>query len=291
MKNDVISFVFFGTPDFAVGVLDEMEKNGLLPSLVVTAPDKPRGRKLVITPPEVKVWASKRGIPVFQPAKLDDVAVSKLKAKNPELFVVAAYGKLIPKSILEIPKHGSLNVHPSLLPKLRGASPIQSSILTEDKTGVTIMLIDEEMDHGPIVAQEEFSGLPWPPKASALQNALAKIGGRMLSDILPKYVRGEIVPAEQDHAKATYTKKIQKEDGLLNLSDDAEKNFRKIQAFDTWPRAHFFHESRGKKIWVIVTDAEVNNKQLIIKKVLPEGQNEMTYEEFLRRFPLQTSEK
>jgi len=291
MKNDAIPFVFFGTPDFAVGVLDEMEKHGLLPSLVVTAPDKPRGRKLVITPPEAKVWAEERKIPVFQPDKLDDAAVSRLKGESPELFVIVAYGKLIPKNILEIPKHGSLNVHPSLLPKLRGASPIQSSILKEDKTGVSIMLVDEEMDHGPIVAQEEFSGLPWPPKASALQDELAKIGGRMLSDILPKYVRGEIIPAEQNHVKATYTKKIQKEDGLLNLSDDAEKNFRKIQAFDTWPRAHFFHESHEKKIRVIVTDAEVYDKRLIIKKVLPEGQNEMTYEEFLRRFPLQTSEK
>ncbi|MFA5831044.1 MAG: methionyl-tRNA formyltransferase [Candidatus Paceibacterota bacterium] len=291
MKNDTIPFIFFGTPDFAVGVLNEMEKNGFLPSLVVTAPDKPRGRKLVITPPPAKVWAEKRGIPVFQPAKPDESAVSKLKAGNPKLFIVAAYGKIIPKSILEIPESGILNVHPSLLPKLRGAAPIQTSILTEDKTGVTIMRIDEEMDHGPIVAQEEFSGLPWPPRASELQNALAKIGGRMLSEILPKYIRGEITAIPQEHEKATYTKKLQKEDGLLDLSDDAEKNFRKIRAFDAWPRAYFFRESRGKKIRVIVTDAEINDKKLVIKKVLPEGQNEMDYAEFLRRFPSDVSGK
>ncbi|MCX6736332.1 MAG: methionyl-tRNA formyltransferase [Candidatus Parcubacteria bacterium] len=283
MKNDSVSFVFFGTPEFAVGVLDELQKHDFLPSLVVTAPDKPRGRKLVVTPPPVKVWAEERGIPVFQPQKLDQEAMVKLKAENSELFIVTAYGKLIPKSILEMPKHGTLNVHPSLLPKLRGASPIQSSILTEDKTGVTIMLIDEEMDHGPIVAQEEFFGLSWPPKASVLQNALSKEGGRMLSEILPKYIEGEITPKEQEHKKATYTKKIEKEDGLLNLSDDAEKNFRKIQAFDIWPRAHFFHESCGKKIRTIITDAKFKDGKLTIKKVLPEGQNEMTYEEFLRR--------
>ena len=145
------------------------------------------------------------------------------------------------------------------------------------------MLLDEEMDHGDIVAQEEFSGLPWPPKESELQNALAKVGGRMLSEVIPKYIRGEIIPEPQDHSKATYTKKIGKEDGLLDLSDDAEKNFRKIQAFDIWPRAYFFHESHEKKIRVIVTDAEVKDKTLIIKSVLPEGQKEMAYEEFLHR--------
>ncbi|MCX6738640.1 MAG: methionyl-tRNA formyltransferase [Candidatus Parcubacteria bacterium] len=283
MKNNSVSFVFFGTPEFAVGVLDELEKHDFLPSLVVVAPDKPKGRKLIVTPPPVKVWAEKRGIPVFQPQKLDQEAVVKLKTENSELFIVTAYGKLIPKSILEIPKHGTLNVHPSLLPKLRGASPIQSSILTEEKTGVTIMLIDEEMDHGPIVAQEEFSSLSWPPKANVLQNALSKEGGRMLAEILPKYIKGEITPKEQEHEKATYTKKIEKEDGLLDLSGDAEKNFRKIQAFDVWPRAYFFHESKGKKIRTIVIDAELKNGNLAIKKVLPEGQNEMTYEEFLRR--------
>ncbi len=286
MKNNSIPFVFFGTPDFAVGVLDEMEENGFIPSFVVTAPDKPRGRKLIVTPPEVKVWAEKRGIPVFQPKKLDTEALKKLKSENLELFVVAAYGKIIPKSILEIPKYGTINVHPSLLPKLRGSSPLQSAILTEDKTGVTIMLIDEEMDHGDILAQKEFIGLSWPPKASELMTSLAKVGGQMLAEVIPKYIRGEIIPKQQEHSKATFTKKIEKEDGQIDFSEDAEKNYRKIQAFDLWPRAYFFHESCGKKIRVIVIEAELHNKNLIIKKVLPEGQKEMTYEEFLRRNPI-----
>ena len=145
--------------------------------------------------------------------------------------------------------------------------------------------MDEKLDHGDILAQEEFSGLPWPPKESELQSSLAKVGGRMLAEIIPKYIRGEITPIPQDHDQATFTKKIGKEDGLLDLSDDAEKNFRKIQAFDIWPRSYFFHESRGKKIRVIVTDAELKNKTLLIKRVLPEGQKEMEYEEFLRRNP------
>lgn len=288
MKKQPIKFVFFGTPQFAVGVLDELEKAGLLPSLVVTAPDKPRGRKLIITPPEVKVWASARNIPVLQPLSLNhplSISPSKKGERTPyDVFVVVAYGKIIPKNILEIPRLGALNVHPSLLPRLRGASPIQSAILTEEKTGVSIMLLDEEMDHGPIVAQQEYVSEKWPPKASELEIALAKLGGQMLAESLPKYVAGEIIPIPQDHPQATFCKKIQKEDGLLDLEGDAEVNFRKIQAFDAWPRAYFFKEINGKKMRIIVTDAELREGALIIKKVLPEGQNEIGYEEFLKRF-------
>lgn len=282
MKNTPIKFVFFGTPQFAVEVLDELEKSGLLPSLVVTAPDKPRGRKLIITPPEVKAWAQKRNIPVLQPEKLDSSFA--LPDSSFDVFLVVAYGKIIPKSILEIPKHGTLNVHPSLLPRLRGASPIQSAILTEDKTGVSIMLLDEEMDHGPIVAQKEYACEKWPPKASELEIALAKLGGEMLAEILPKYIAEEITPVPQDHARATFTKKIQKADGLLDFADSYLENFRKIQAFNVWPRGYFFKEINGKKMRIIITDAELRNGVLIIKKVLPEGQNEMAYEEFLKRF-------
>jgi methionyl-tRNA formyltransferase len=280
-KNLPTKFAFFGTPQFAVGVLDELEGAGILPSLVVTAPDKPRGRKLVITPPEVKVWAQERNIPILQPEKLDSSFV--LPDSSFDVFVVVAYGKIIPKNILEIPRLGALNVHPSLLPLLRGASPIQSAILTEDKTGVSIMLIDEEMDHGPIVAQKEYACAGWPPKASELEIALAKLGGEMLLETLQKFVAGEITPTPQDHSKTTYCKKIQKEDGLLNLEDSAEENFRKTQAFNVWPRAYFFKEINGKKMRIIITDAATENGKFIIKKVLPEGQNETNYEEFLKR--------
>jgi methionyl-tRNA formyltransferase len=290
MTTSPTPFIFFGTPNFAVGVLEELEKRGFLPSLVITALDKPRGRKLVITPPEAKVWAEKRGIPVFQPEKLNTPEViSKLKEVGAELFIVVAYGKLIPKSIIEIPKYGMINVHPSLLPKLRGASPLASSILLENKTGVTILLVDEEMDHGAVIAEKEIisweNDLNLLPKESILENMLAKEGGQMLAESIPKYISGELIPKPQEHEKATFTKKIAKEDGLLNLNDPAEKNLRKIRAFDTWPRAHFFHEVNGKKIRVIITDAEIQEGKLIIKKVLPEGGKEIAYEEFLRRYP------
>ncbi len=287
MMNNQTPFIFFGTPAFAVGILDELEKNGLIPSLVVTGLDKPKGRKLILTKPEAKVWAEKRNIPVLQLEKLDDDAVEKLKIYNSPLFVVAAYGKLIPNRILELPKLGTINVHPSLLPKLRGASPLQSAILSENKTGVSIMLIDDEMDHGPILAQEE--SISWEnnllnlPKSSVLQDMLAKIGGRMLSEVIPKYVRNEIVPVVQNHVQATYTKKISKDDGLLNFEDNMESNYRKIKAFDVWPRAYFFQECHEKQIRVIVTDATIKNNELVLMKVIPEGGKEMPYEEFLHK--------
>jgi len=283
---------FFGTSMFSVGVLSALKDNGIIPELIVTAPDKPQGRKLAITPPPVKIWAQQNNIPVLQPEKLDDSLRSTLYALGSTLFIVASYGKIIPRTILDIPQFGTLNVHPSLLPKLRGASPIQNAILTEDKTGVTIMLVDEKMDHGPIVAQKEVPISPWPPKESILENTLAYEGGKLLAEIIPKWIKGKIEARAQDHDKATYTRKFRKEDGLVALTDDPIMNFRKIQAFEVWPRAYFFTERHGpkapngawasKKIRVVITDAELTGGKLVIKKVIPEGKKEMRYEDFLR---------
>lgn len=275
-------FIFWGTSSFSVGVLEALKESGILPDSIITAPDKPKGRKLIITPPPVKIWAQENNIPFLQPEKFDDALAYDLRTMNYGLFIVASYGKIIPKPILDIPKYGSLNVHPSLLPKLRGASPIQSAILLEDTTGVTIMLLDDKMDHGPIVAQKEVPISPWPLKASLLEKILAYEGGKLLGKIIPKWISGEITAQEQDHAKATYTKKFTKEDGLIDLSGDPVVNFRKIQAFDVWPKAYFFTERHGKRIRVTITDAELIDGKLVIKKVLPEGKKEMGYEDFLR---------
>lgn len=281
-KDNEPKIVFWGTSLFSTGVLDALKKCGVIPDLMVTAPDKPKGRKLIITPPPVKIWAQEHNVPFLQPEKLDDALRSTLHDLRSTLFIVASYGKIIPKSILDIPKHGSLNVHPSLLPKLRGASPIQSAILTEEKTGVTIMLLDEKMDHGPIIAQEEVPIASWPPKESVLEKILADAGGKLLANIIPKWLEGKIEPKEQEHERATYTKKFTKEDGLIDLSSDPVANFRKILAFDVWPRAYFFAPRHGKKLRITVEDAELIENNLIIKKVIPEGKKEMRYEDFLR---------
>ncbi len=272
-----IRIAFWGTPMVAVYVLDELEKAGILPSVVITAPDKPKGRKMIVTPPPAKVWAEKRGIPIEQPKKLSDIA-GKLKNGGYDLFVIAAYGKIIPKEILDIPKHGTLNVHPSLLPHLRGASPIQSAILKENETGVTIMVVDEEMDHGPIVAQEKIEISDWPPKAKELEEILARRGGRMLAEIIPKWTAGKIKPQEQEHGQATYCKKIAKQDGLITEKDSPKAIFRKVLALTPWPGAYFFTNNKR----VIITDAEMENGALIIKRVKPEGKKEMSLGDFLR---------
>ena len=161
-------FVFWGTSPFSIGVLDALKEGEIIPDVIITAPDKPKGRNLMITPPQVKIWAQQNGIPLIQPEILDDSLRSTLYALGSTLFLVASYGKIIPQHILDIPKHGTLNVHPSLLPKLGGASPIQSAILSEDATGVTIILLDDKMDHGSIVAQKEIPIAPWPPKTNEL---------------------------------------------------------------------------------------------------------------------------
>lgn len=286
MSNNDIKIAFFGTPQVAVYVLDELKNAGIIPNTIITAQDKPAGRKLILTPPPAKIWAEENFISTFQPKTLkDEEVIQTIKNEGPwDLFIVAAYGNILPKEILGIPKHGTLNVHPSLLPRLRGASPIQTAILEEDETGVTIMLIDEEMDHGPIVAQEKVA--LWKEgallKTSELEKILARRGGQILAEIIPKWVNREIVTQEQNHSGATFTKKITKDDGLLDLNDDAEKNYRKIQAFNIWPRAYFFTEKGGKKIRVIITDVELEGRKLIIKKVIPEGKKEIPYNVFLK---------
>ncbi len=282
-----MKYVYFGTPQFAATILDELNATGYLPTLIVTSPDKPAGRKLILTPSPVKKWATAHGIEVLTPEKLSDVRITeKLKEINAELFIVAAYGKIIPKSLLDLPSLGTINVHPSLLPLLRGPSPIESAItsgLTE--TGVTIMKLDEEMDHGPIIAQEHFTeplDPKNPPKGSALEEQLAHEGGKLLAHILPNWISGTITAIPQDHTKATYCKKITKEDGLIQLDADPLVNISKIRAYDSWPGTYFFVEHNGKQIRVRITEAHIAGDKLSIDRVTPEGKKEMGYDDFKR---------
>jgi methionyl-tRNA formyltransferase len=276
-------YIFFGTPDFSVIILEQLAQGGFLPKLIVTGPDKPKGRNLAMTPPPVKVWAQSHGIPVIQPTTLkDDALATALAEQKADVFIVAAYGKILPKKILDIPPKGVLNVHPSLLPHLRGSSPIESAILRDEKeTGVSIMLLDEEMDHGPILAAEKLTIGEW-PTAPELERTLGEKGGRLLASILPQWLAGTIKAAPQDHAQATFTKKIEKADGLIDLTADPYENFRKIKAYAGWPTAYFFTEKNGTKMRVIIKDAEFKNGNLVITRIVPEGKQEMNYSDFMR---------
>ena len=229
-----------------------------------------------LTPPPVKVWAEDNSIEYIQPEKLDSEFIEKLKIENYKLFVVAAYGKILRQEILDIPKYGTLNVHPSLLPKLRGASPIEGAVLEGEKeTGVSIMILDSEMDHGPILAQEKIK-LNGQEKAPELENKLAKIGGKLLAQTIPKWIKEDIKKIEQNHSLATFTKKITKDDGLIDPNGDSEINWRKFRAFYGWPGIYFF--INGERI--IVKDASLENGIFKIKRVLPEGRKEVDYEIF-----------
>ncbi|MDQ5949112.1 MAG: methionyl-tRNA formyltransferase [Patescibacteria group bacterium] len=284
---------FFGSSDFSIIVLDELASRGLIPTYIVTTEDKPKGRKLVLTPPEVKVWAEQHSIPYVQLKTLrKDESVEAIKSMSPngsDVFVVASYGKIIPQSIIDIPRRGVLNVHPSLLPKLRGASPIQSSLLTEIETGVTIMQIDADMDHGPLLAQEKI--ISWDgfmenktelPYSSELKDLLGKKGAQMLADVFVPWIENQITAHEQNHALATVCGKIEKEDGKIDLTGDPETNLRKIHAFHQWPGAYYIHHRNGKDVRVIVKKARIENRLLVLERVVPEGKKEMDYADFIR---------
>lgn len=278
-----ITFTFFGTSKFSVLVLEKLKEKGFVPSLIITTEDKPKGRKLILTPPEVKSWAIKENIPFIQPKSLKDSSVFDLikeKTLSSDVFIVASYGKIIPQNILDLPKFGTLNVHPSLLPKLRGASPIQSSILEENETGVTIIKLDAEMDHGPIIAQEKIETVDWPPYADKLEEILGQKGGEILAEVLPKWTDGKIKETEQDHSKATFCKKIQKEDGQINLEDDPQINLRKIRAYNIWPVAFTFYKHKDKNIKLSIKSARLEDGKLVLEKIIPEGKKEMDFDAF-----------
>lgn len=279
MTNNKIKIGFFGTPEYAVMTLEKLKQAGFDIAFVVTMPDRPQGRKMIMTPPPAKVWSLANNIPIYQPEKLRSPEFAEsLKKDNCDVFIVIAYGKIIPDSILNIPKAKSLNIHGSLLPKLRGSCPIETAILNNEKnTGVTIMRMDAEMDHGPIVAQKEVMVEPWPPIADVLGKAIVNTGADLLVTILPDWIAGKLTEKEQDHSAATYTTMIKKEDGLIDFKGDPFKNFLKIQAYHGWPSAFFFIEKDNKKIRVKITQASFVDGKLTIEKVIPEGRNEMNY--------------
>jgi methionyl-tRNA formyltransferase len=277
-----ITFAFFGTDEFAVNVLETLKSRGLVPALVVTTPDRPKGRKLIMTPPPVKLWAENEGIRILQPEKMKDPHFIQDLGATWDMFVVAAYGKIIPESIFTIPKHKTLNIHPSLLPEFRGPSPVATAILHDKRsTGITIMQIDKEMDHGPIVVQKPYHFDTWQNREE-LEKFFAIEGADLLADALPKYIAGDIQLEPQDDAEATYCSFITKDMGLIDLNDNAYDNWRKIQALHGWPGTYFFADHKGAKVRVSIRKAHYQDNALTIETVVPEGKQEMAYQDFLR---------
>lgn len=279
-KTKNAAYIFFGTPSFAATILEKLIAAGFPPACVACNPDKPVGRKKVITPPPTKLVAQKYGIEVWQPEKLD-IENCKLKIGEADFAIVAAYSKIIPRNIIAIPPRGVIGVHPSLLPKHRGASPIQSALLQGDtETGVTLFLIDEKVDHGSIIAKSKIKYRISKINYPELQEKLANLGGEMLVELLPKFLSGsdEIKPQPQNEAEATYTKKFSSEDGRIELDDlqkamsgahpeSAKSIDRKIRALNPEPGVWTIKDGRRMKL----LESDFRDNKLVLKKIQMEG--------------------
>lgn len=286
-NNNTTSIAFFGTPHLAVYVLEELEAAGIVPDVVVTAPDRPAGRKLVLTPPPVKLWAEAHDIAVLQPERLKhETDAPEIANTEWDLFIVAAYSIIVPQWILQMPKHSVLNVHPSLLPKLRGPSPVRSAILTDrrEDVGVSVIELDTQVDHGPVVAQARVELPEWPVRGNHLDELLFREGGRLLAECIPLWRAGTITPEPQDDTAATFTKKFTKADGEIDLAADPHENYRTFCAMEGWPGTFFFSDIDEKQVRVKVTDATLRGDRFVPLSVVPEGKKEMSYEEFVRRY-------
>jgi len=273
-----LKIIFMGTPKFGAIILEKLADSRYKPILVVTETDKPVGRKKVLTPPPVKVVAEKYEIPVLQPEKIRN-SESEIRNLELDLIIVAAYGKILPEEILEIPKYGCLNVHPSLLPRWRGPSPVQFAILNGDTdSGVTIMKIAEKVDAGPVLIQRKLK-LEGNETYDVLYDKLGKMGGDLLIEIIPEWITGKIDPQLQDESRTTYTRILKKEDGKIDWEKSAEEIERQIRAFNLWPGIFTFWEKSGKLIRIKILKARVlnraNSKTYPIGKTLVAGQNEL----------------
>lgn len=296
--------VFMGTPDFSVPVLQQIIKDGYEVIGVVTQPDRPVGRKKVLTPPPVKVEAEKQGIPVHQPEKIrQPEELEKILALKPELVVTAAFGQILPKELLKAPKHGCINVHASLLPELRGGAPIHYSILQgKDKTGITIMYMAEKLDAGDILTQVEVP-ITETDTVGTLHDKLSAAGSKLLSETLPKLLKGELTPIKQNDKEATFAYNIKREQEKIDWSKTGEEIYNHIRGLNPWPVAYTTFEGKVIKVWgsektklagseapgtiirleedglVVATG---NDTAIKITELQPSGKKKMPAEQFLR---------
>lgn len=279
--------IFFGSFDFAMFTMEKLlTLNNYEIVAIVTNPDKPIGRKKIIGMSPVKAKALAFGLKIFQPEKLkgNQDFFHKLRDLNPDLGMAVGYSKILPQEVLDIPRLGILNIHPSLLSKYRGPSPVQTAILNgETKTGVTIMKVDAEVDHGPLLGQKELEIKPEDTTVTLFQK-LFQLGTDLLLKVLPDYISGKLIPSEQKHDQATFTKMIKAEDGEIKTTDTIQKALNKIRALNPEPGT-FTILSNGKRLKIIEATSIKDSTKPILKlkdglielvKVQPEGGKPMT---------------
>ena len=281
VANPGLRFAYFGTPYVARDTLATLIEHGFVPTVVVTNPNAPKGRGHVLTPSDTKILALEHNIPVLTPEKLTPEFVSELSEYECDLALVVAYGKILPESLLRAFPKGVLNVHYSLLPKYRGASPVESALLHgETITGVTIQKMTKELDAGDIIAVAE-TPIGDTESTKELRPRLVALGAKLLVETLPRYLAGESTLTPQDHAQATRAPKFKKEDGELDLAGDAKLNWRKYRAFAEGPGTYFFKDgprtSRGQAKRYKITKATFKDGAFIVERVIPEGARETDY--------------
>jgi len=293
-----MKIIFFGTSEFAVPALKALHEAGFEISAVITMPDQPVGRKKILTPPPIKVTAEKLGLKVLQPEKLrDDMFFEEFLAlgepasggqfQPPDFCVVAAYGKIIAERYINTPKYGFLNIHPSLLPKYRGPTPIQTAILNnESETGVTIMQIDKDVDHGDIISSIKYQVLS-DKYYKEIHDELAKLGAKLLIETIPKYLNGEIKPKEQDHSQATFTKIFEREDARIDWSRSSQEIYNQIRALNPEPGTWTMWRDKVMNIKAasFTKVTEGHNEQLKLLIVQLEGKNETSFTDFMSGHP------
>ncbi|MEK4949970.1 methionyl-tRNA formyltransferase [Bacillus sp. FSL W8-1127] len=300
----MIKIVFMGTPDFSVPILRRLLEDGYEIQAVVTQPDRPVGRKKILTPPPVKVEAEKHGIPVLQPEKLrNSEELRTILSFKPDIVVTAAYGQILPKKLLEAPKYGCINVHASLLPELRGGAPIHYAIMQgKKKTGITIMYMAEKLDAGDIISQVEVP-IEETDHVGILHDKLSKEGAKLLSKTLPKIINGEITPIKQDESRATFAHNIKREQEKIDWTKPGEDIYNHIRGLHPWPVAYTTLDGNIVKIWwgekqtlpekqepgtivAIENDgilvASGNETGIKITELQPAGKKRMKAEQFLR---------
>lgn len=285
-----INFAYFGGEPLGVPVVTALKEEGLKPSLIICNPDRPAGRGHALTHPPLKMWSKSEGIDTFQPTSYQDPSVrERLKAETWDLFVVVAYNFILPKWLLALPKYGVLNIHPSLLPKLRGASPIRSAILRDEPehVGVTVVLMDEKMDHGPILDQVTLpiADNDWPIPGPELDQTLADMGGKLLVKTITAWTNGKLSPQTQDHKAATYCGQFTKGENELKVDpfqlpagEAGRQLWLKINAFAGIGDTYFVHNSKRVK----VKKAEFASGKLRFLRVIPEGKREMDFTDYQR---------
>ncbi len=282
MSEKKLRIAFFGTPYVARDTFMKLVASGFAPEVVITNNDTKQGRGQTLQMCVTKVWATDAKIPTFSPSTIDDVAIEEIKKYNCDYAVVVAYGKILPQALIDTFPKGILNIHYSLLPKYRGASPVESALLNgETVTGVTIQKLVLAMDAGDIIAQKELT-IGKDETALLLKERLITLGTEMLVETLPLFETNEVTFISQNHEKATFAKKIKKEERELKISENSQENWNKYRAYAESPGTHFFVQKNGKPTRVKIVSAELTDGIFTPLRVIPEGKKEMDFTAFLK---------